>query len=109
MKREVEFVQFMLPCGNIRITKISVSPKIYEKALFLKEKKCRFEIEILTSGDVSAEIVGTNIHGEYESIAIVLCNNGPQIPSAINKLINEAYFSLIKTNYNKIKLINEKR
>lgn len=82
----ITFTQYILPRGDRRYTEIELEKEVEEKAKSLIEKGYRFEIEILRTGQVSATIVHPS--DEYDA-AITVCQNGPEVPVAITKMIRE--------------------
>jgi len=82
----IPFTQYCLPDGKQKAVEIHLSKEIENKAHKLIEKGYRFEVELLCTEQVSATIVHPS--DEYDA-AITICNNGPDVPKAISKMIAE--------------------
>lgn len=85
----MKFTQFLRPDGRRRETEIHRSPEIEALANGLAMQGYSFEIEELSTGDVSMEVVK---HGgdDPEVIAGEICRNGPEVPIAVDKMIRDA-------------------
>ena len=86
----VSFTQFLRPDGRRREVTIDVPADIAESADTLISMGARLEIEVLLDGTVSATIERYKKNRGTEVLAIELCNNGPEVPIAINRLIKDA-------------------
>lgn len=85
----VEFTQFMLPDGRRHKTFIARPKAIAEKVREICRSGGRLEIERLSNGVISMEIV----RGE-DSLSIKLCPNDPSVPRVVDELVNEAHRAL---------------
>lgn len=62
----------------------------------LIEKGWRFEIEMLMTGDISMEVIKHTPRKDHV-IAGEICVNGPPVPIAVDKMIQDATNRLCKT------------
>lgn len=93
----IPFIQYLRPHGEQRPVTVKRSPEIEDLAWAIIRAGHRFEIEELTTGEVSMEIVRDVPTPDVEdSIAILICANGPTkedilgVPEAIDRLVREA-------------------
>ena len=84
----IPFTQFMLPDGKRRQTVIDMPQEIEDKALKLIEAGYRFEIEVLTTGEISMECLNDEEGG---MLANELCENGPPVVEAVESLVNRSF------------------
>lgn len=82
----MNFTQYLLPDGRKKPMEIFMPDEVEEIASQLTQKGYEFEAEILTTGEVSLECV----YGEGESAAIEIVPNGPDVISAVEKLVRDA-------------------
>lgn len=82
----VKFTQFILPHGRTREITISLAPEVETKADKLLQRGYNFEIEILSTGQISATINHSSL--DYDA-AITVCNNNAEVPLAISKMLME--------------------
>jgi hypothetical protein len=85
-QREVTFIQYVRPDGHRRELKIDRPVQMAELAEFCIAKGACFTAEVLIPlGQISLAC-------EYdgEDIAIELCDNGPDISKAVDKLITDS-------------------
>lgn len=68
--------------------------EIGQKAQALLDAGCRLEIEMLQTGVISMTVERDNENGETDDLGHELCNNGPEVPLAVDKLITEAMTAL---------------
>lgn len=87
----IPFTQFMRPNGRTRDVFIARSPEIEKKAQALLNMDYVFEIEELTTGEASMEVVH---HRTKAVLASGLCKNGPKVPATVDDMINHAYAKL---------------
>ena len=86
----VPFVQFLRPDGRRRNIWIERDAERARKATALREQGCRFEVEELLTGEASMTV--ERLHGgEDELVSIRVVPNGPEVPPAVDELIDEAY------------------
>jgi len=83
----VPFTQYVRPNGRTRPIEIDVPDEVGEKALKVIERGGKFEAECI-DGDISL-----TCHYEDEDIAIELCRNGPEVPKAVETLIENAFMT----------------
>lgn len=81
----IPFTQYMRPDGHRVPQFIDLDATTEEKSANLIAQGFRFEIEVLTTGEVSMTIV----HDDYGcDVAIRVCPNGPQVPAKVAEMIN---------------------
>ncbi len=80
---EIPFTQFMYPNGHKVETGIDRPTEVWAKAMALIAQGFRFEAEVLqSSGEISLTIAD-----DEEDLAIQVCPNGPEVETAVDKLI----------------------
>jgi hypothetical protein len=81
----IQFTQYLRPNGATKQVEIDRPAPIEMAALALRKLGCKFEIEELTTHEVSMTI-------EYKDMlmAIKVVPNGPEVPPAVDQLITEA-------------------
>lgn len=82
----IPFTQFLMPDGRKRDEAISRPAHIEAMAKELLNRGCNFEIEMLSTGEISLEVM----RGE-ESLAHELCSNGPAVPIAADSIVTQAF------------------
>lgn len=87
---EVPFTQFLMPDGRRTQVTIERPDEIGEQAQKLLKAGWRLEIEMLATGMISMTVERDDDNGETVSPAHELCNNGPAVLVAVDKLITEA-------------------
>jgi len=92
---EIPFTQFLMPDGRQRPMIIDRPDDVGEKAKQLLESGCRLEIEMLQTGQISMTVERDQSDGEIDLLAQEICSNGPSVPIAVDKLINEAATPLV--------------
>ena len=80
----IEFTQFLRPNGKQRLGWIDRPEDIENKAKEIISKGYKFECEELQTGMVSFTIADPK---KEEDVEIEICNNGPAVPEAIDKMI----------------------
>lgn len=84
----IKFTQFLRPHGQKKPVFIERSPEVESKANQIVLASYRFEIEELTTGEVSMSITWFNpITMETEDVISELVPNGPEVPLAVDRLI----------------------
>ena len=86
----IPFTQFILPNGRREATSITRPPEILEKANLLLAAGFSFEIEVLTNGFVSMEVLS---RAKEITLSHKVCANGPDVPVEVDDLVNEAFTS----------------
>lgn len=86
----IPFAQYVLPPGCRREVWIERPVEVAGQAQRLIEDGCRFEIEILTTGQVSMTCERDIDEGETEVIAMEICDNGPAVRAAVDRLVATA-------------------
>lgn len=85
----IRFTQFMLPNGRQKPVTISRSQGIEAKADEVVARGGSFEIEVLSTGVVS---ITCEDHAAEATISHHLCENGPEVPKTVDKVVEEAYW-----------------
>lgn len=85
----IPFTQFLMPDGRQKSVEIDRPEPIATLAKGLIDQGCRFEIEMLQTGEISMEVMrhGKPITGE-------ICANGPDVPRRVDKMIQDAVVAL---------------
>ena len=85
----MNFTQYLRPDGRKRFVTIERSGDVEAMAERLVKIGARFEVEQLTTGEVSLEcILQTD---EPQILSSAICANGPGVPEAVDKLVEDAY------------------
>lgn len=79
----VLFTQFLKPDGARTAVQTFVDDSLKTKVKNIRKSGFEFHIEILTTGQVSGTISDND--GDY---AFFVCDNGPEVPMNIEKMIN---------------------
>lgn len=89
LKHRIKFTHYARPDGRTTIVYFTnADPELKRKADAIVAAGHRFEIEQLRDGTISITIFSLNLE---EDVAIELSPNGPQLPDAVEKLINHFY------------------
>ncbi len=91
----IPFTEYMLPNGRTRQQIIDRPKEIEERAHRLIQAGVKFEIEVLTTGQISMETI---YEPKDEPIIGEICSNGPQVPICVDKLVNNTMDILVKKN-----------
>lgn len=86
----IPFTQFLMPDARRRQVEIDRPPEIESLALALQDAGHRFEIEMLTTGEVSMTIE-VEVNGEDVTRSHQLCDNGPDVLARIDAMVREAH------------------
>ena len=81
----ITFTQYVRPDGHKKEIQITRPYAIERLARLFVEAGGRYEAEILTTGEVSL-----TAHMDGEDMKIVLCENGPKVPDAVDRLVHES-------------------
>lgn len=81
----IPFTQYLRPNGRTKEVMIDMPADIELKAGKLIESGCHFDIEVLSTG-----IISMTCEREDDVLAIRLSTNGPEVPIAVGKLIDDA-------------------
>jgi len=95
----ISFTQFMRPRGHQITVDIDRPEDIARKARQLNDAGYVFEIEVLTTGEISMEVVKSTDNEQV--LANEICTNGPQVPICVDRMVNSAYEKIVKTRINK--------
>ena len=87
---EVPFTQFLMPDGRRTPVRIERPDEICEQAQKLLKAGWRLEIEMLGTGAISMTVERDGDDDEIVCPAHEICDNGPAVPVAVDKLITEA-------------------
>ena len=82
---EIDIVQFMRPDGRQNPQKTDLPIRFKEAYDEMLTAGCRFEAEVLTTNEVSITIT----HPEHGDLGIEIIPNGPKVPEAMNRLMEE--------------------
>jgi hypothetical protein len=85
----IPFTQFMMPNGRQVPVTIDRPREIADRAAFLISQGCRFEIEMLRTGEISMAVE----HGD-DTWAIEIVPNGPEVLPAVDRIVVDAYMVL---------------
>lgn len=96
----VFFTQYLRPRGTTRRICIYVSPAAYDKAKEVTHEGGRFEVEILSTGEVSLECVMEGVEIDTIILASAICINeirdSSPVVQTVEKLICAAWDSVQK-------------
>lgn len=81
--KNIAFTQYLRPDGRKETIYIEMEDDVAEKAERIVAAGFRLEAEVLTNGLVSVTIAGKNC-----DVDIYLVPNGPEVPAAIEAMIN---------------------
>ena len=81
----IPFTQYVLPHGRTRVETIDRPPNIEAMASDFIAGGGKYECEILTTGEVSFTAMKVD-----QTVAIVVCSNGPEIPLRIDELVRQS-------------------
>ena len=94
----IQFTQYLLPRGQKRQTTIVRPVPVAEQAERLAAAGCRFEIELLTTGQVSMTIERDDDEGETEVLGMEIVSNGPDVPPAVDKMVGDAFSAVFSAS-----------
>jgi len=95
--RSIPFTQYLLPDGKTMEIVIDRSAEVENMARGLLHAGMKFEIEILSTGAVSMTCEKSGGQGdEDDTLAHILCINGPEVLRAVDMLIVTAFKEAIK-------------
>lgn len=81
----IPFTQYLLPDGRKQRIEIDMPNDVEEKAMRLLKDGCYFDIEVLTTGEISM----TCMKGD-DLISMVICANGPAVIDSVRKIVEMA-------------------
>lgn len=81
----IPFTQYLRPDGRTTPIEIDMPDDIEKEARQLINRGIRFEAEVLTTGMVS--LTSRFANADEDTINIQLCRNGPEVLTAVEKLI----------------------
>jgi len=87
----IPFTQFLRPHGERRQVGIARPTEIAEKAEIVRSRGFSFEIEELTNGLISMEVLNRTTE---VVLANEVCTNGPDVPIRVDKMVNDAFAAL---------------
>ena len=87
---QIAFTQYLRPNGRKSEQLTEVSEEVGNKAKKLLEGGCRLECEVLMNEKISLTCEVTE-DGENNVVCIKVCNNGPEVVTNIDELINTSY------------------
>lgn len=86
----IPFTQFLLPNGRRRHETIDRPDDIEALANSFIASGGRFEMEMLPDLETVSLTAVHKVDGEYDDIAIEVCSNGPDVPDAVDRLVQNA-------------------
>jgi len=87
----IQFTQFLMPDGRQKKVEIERPEETEQLATELHEAGHRFEIEMLTTGEISMTVETDGKNGEEIVRSHQICNNGPAVPESVDTMMREAY------------------
>ena len=88
----IYFTQYLRPDGRTKRIKVERPENVETLARELVEGGAKFELEQLTTGQVSLEcLIPESETREIQTLSSALCDNGPGILDAVDDLIQRAY------------------
>lgn len=91
----IPFRQYLRPDGRQAAVNIERPEAIEAIARAILAAGCRFEAEVLLTGEASFEVVRDVADPDVEdSIAIEIVPNGPEVPAAVDRLVMAAAATL---------------
>jgi hypothetical protein len=90
----MKFTQYLMPDGRKKEVSTERSPDIEAKAKTIREWGGEFEVEMLTTGDVSMTVEYDDDEGERQSLAHEIVVNGPLVPIAVDRLVETAFLAI---------------
>jgi hypothetical protein len=84
----IKFTQFLRPNGKPVPTEIEMPENIEKMAHELINAGCRFEIEELGTGVIHMDCT---MKGSEGPLALELCENGPPIVEAVERLVKDSH------------------
>ena len=96
--RGIRFTQYLMPDGRTRDQWVKRPDEIELLAAQLEAQGCRFECEILRTGHVSLTCSREECDGETDVLAIEVCENGPGVLWAVDRLVHTASADLAKVS-----------
>ena len=82
----IPFTQYCLPNGAKRRGDLEATQEVTELAQGFIDQGGWFECEILRTGQVSLTACAV-VDGEPQDVAIQLCENGPEVSAAVERLV----------------------
>ena len=87
----IAFTQYLMPDGRTKPVMIDRPEDIGLKAQKLAEAGCRFEIEMLRTGEISMSVEREPVNDDDDGVlAMEVCANGPDVPVRVDKMITAA-------------------
>jgi len=80
---KVSLTQFLLPDGRQRIVETTIHDRLAGQVAAIEECGARLTAEMLTTGEVSMTVE----HPKWGDFDIEVVNNGPEVPIALERLI----------------------
>lgn len=93
--RSIKFTQFMRPNGHPVAVywspRVPVDDSVFEMAYELMRRGAVFEIEMLTTGEISMEC---GFPDDESPLSSVICEDGPNVHESVQTLIRHAHARL---------------
>jgi hypothetical protein len=84
----MNFTQYLAPHGRRQTISIDMSREVETKAAELVTAGWDFEIEVLVN---LGGMVNMDCCDDDEQLAVEVCPNGPEVPAAVEQLVNRAH------------------
>lgn len=91
----IQFIQFKLPAGKPETVSIERGKEVEKMAAELVAMGIKFEIEILTTGQVNMDCHHPR---DEEDRFGMLVDNGPAVPGAVDYLVKQSYLKWVLNN-----------
>jgi hypothetical protein len=85
----IPFTQYLRPDGRQQKIEVEMPAPIEHLAFTFIKAGGRYEAEVLRTGEASLTAV-YKVDGEDQDIAIEICDNGPGVPDAVEKLVRSS-------------------
>jgi len=86
----IKFTQYLRPNGIKQAVEIKRPKAVEEMADKIIEAGGEFEVEVLSTGTISLEVVREK-DGDMETLSAEICDNGPAVLIAVDKLVKAAF------------------
>lgn len=91
---QLNITQFVLPNGKMQVMPVPVPDALREMVTLIGEHGYRFEVEELTTGEWSFDVLGEDEDGEPHSLAMMIVPNILNVSDVVSELIWKAHANL---------------
>ena len=91
---KISFTQYLMPDGRQKEVFFQVKEEYDDKVNTLLEAGVAFEVEMLSTGEVSLTIEYEDPDEGNVTLAHEICSNGPEVTDAVETLIKVAHSGL---------------